>query len=687
MTCCSRRSSRSTVVSSTRRASAGGSRAARALRTGVELGLGALLVAAAYGVGGASRPTGLPTAVAAPAPASASHAPGEGGVPTAEPPAGPAPSLDLPSTVPPVASYEIHAALDPSEHRIHATAVVRWRNASERPQSELYWHLYLNAFEDARTVFMRSRQSEGFRGAGHPSEWGHVEVERMFARELGVELWPGKDAHSPDDENDRTDVRVALPTPVEPGGALTIELGWEARLPALVLRTGFVDRFHMVGQWFPKLARLEPDGRWAHFPFERLSEFYADFGDYDVTIDVPEAFVVGATGRLVSEQRAGGRAVRRFVQGSVHDFAFAAWDQFREREEPDGPGGVRLRCLFPPGEDASARRELAAARFGLEHYGAAYGAYPYGTLTLIHPPAEAYEAGGMEYPTLITTGGWWLPDLFGARTLEQVTVHELAHQWFYGLVATNEHDWPFLDEGLTSYAESAALERRYPGSSALALLGLGVGLPAANRVWGLEVWDDDIVAQPAARFATGLDYAGLVYAKTAVLLTTIARVWGQARLDGALGSYARRFRFAHPGPEDFLGVMRAELGDPVAELLRAALFERGWVDYQVAEVGPAVIVRRLGTLVVPVEIELEAADGTRRRVAWDGQGSTLRIEPAGGSPFVGAVVDPDHRVLLDRDLSNNARRAADGGSRSAVGRRVLDHAAFVTELLLGAIGP
>jgi hypothetical protein len=638
---------------------------------------------------GALGPRGLPAAAAAPSPptASASRAAPEAVVPAAATAAPLAPPPELPSTVAPVASYEIRAALDPVEHRIHATAVVRWRNASERPQSELYWHLYLNAFEHERTVFMRSRQSEGFRGAGQPSEWGHVDVERMFARELGVELWPGKDAHTPDDANDRTDVRVPLPTAVEPGGSLTIELGWEARLPALVLRTGFVERFHMVGQWFPKLARLEPDGRWAHFPFERLGEFYADFGDYDVTIDVPEAYVVGATGKLVSEQREGGRAVRRFVQGSVHDFAFAAWDQFRQREEPDGPGGVRLLCLFPPGQDASARRELDAARFGLEHYAAAYGAYPYGTLTLIHPPAEAYEAGGMEYPTLITTGGWWLLERLGARLLEQVTVHELAHQWFYGLVASNEHDWPFLDEGLTSYAESAALEQRYPGSSALGVLGLGVGLPAANRVWGLAVWDDDIVAQPAARFANGVDYGGLVYSKTAVLLTTIGRVWGEARLEAALGTYARRYRFAHPGPEDFLGVMRAELGDPVADLLRSALFERGWVDYEVAAVAPAVIVRRLGTLVVPVEIELEAADGTRRRVAWDGQGGYRRIEPEGSAPLVGAVVDPDHRVLLDRDLSNNARRVGDRGSSRAVARRVLDHTSFVTELLLGAIGP
>jgi hypothetical protein len=671
-----------------------GSRGAQGARCARDLGVGLGLAVMACGLLGLLRSAGVPSASAAPAPSVSERNEAAPSAPAPAPPTG----GELPSTVASVASYEIRATLDPVEHLIRGTAVVRWTNTSRLPQSELYWHLYLNAYEHERTVFMRSKQSEGFRGAGRPSQWGHVKVERMFVRELERDVWPGEDAHSPDEADDRTDVRVPLPAPVEPGASLTIELAWESRLPGLVLRTGFVGSFHMAGQWFPKLARLEPDGRWAHFPFERLSEFYADFGDYDVTLDVPEPFLVGATGRLDWEKREAGRAIRRFVQPSVHDFAFAAWDQFRELEEPASADGVRMRCLFPPGEEASARRELESARFGLSHFAKAYGAYPYATLTLVHPPAEAAEAGGMEYPTLITTGSWWLLERMGARTLEQVTVHELAHQWFYGLVATNEREWPFLDEGLASFAEGEALETRYPGSSALQLLGLRIGLPAASRVWGLKVWDDDIVAQPAASFATGLDYGGLVYGKTSTLLTTLGRVWGEERLKAALGAYARRFRFAHPGPEDLLTVMRAEVGEQAAAQLRAGLFERGWVDYQIAEVGEAaadpagsrrssVLVRRLGTLVFPVEVELVAKDGTRQRVSWDGQGDHVRLEHRGSSPLVAAVVDPEHRVLMDRDLSNNARRAESGGLGRAWAPRVLGHAAFAVELLLAALGP
>src|SRR5262249_59025286 len=120
-----------------------------------------------------------------------------------------------------------------------------------------------------------------------------------------------------------------------------------------------------------------------------------------------------------------------------------------------------------------------------------------------HPPAGADEAGGMEYPTLITTGGpWFLPRL-GARSPDLVTIHELGHQWFYGLVGTNEHVWPFLDEGVNSYAEADSMEARYPDTSAARAFGLSIGIYAAHRVAAADRAHSAPVAQPASDFVTG----------------------------------------------------------------------------------------------------------------------------------------------------------------------------------------
>lgn len=600
-----------------------------------------------------------------------------------------------------IASYSLRVSLDPAEHTLRGEGTITWRNASSAPQRELFVHLYLNGFKSDRTLFARGADG-GFRGGGGVADAGHIDVDQFFIHELGEDLWPPNAATEGDPE-DATDIRVPLPRSIEPGETLTIDIAWRARLPSITLRTGYEGSFHMVGQWFPKLARLRPDGSWAHFPFHHLSEFYADFGAYDVTVDVPDGFRVGATGELVAEARSDGRVFRTFVQDDVHDFAFAAWDRFEEATEIT-PGGIELRCLYPKGHARSAAIELEMARFGLEHFGRLYGAYPYRTLTIIHPPERASEAGGMEYPTLITTGGAWFLPFTGGRFLETVTIHEVAHQWFYGLVATDEHTSPFLDEGLSSFAEIDALEALFPGASAAApRLGIAVGLDAIQRVASLDAHRNAPVAQPAPAFATGLDYSALVYSRAAIIFRSLAGAYGDEAFLRALGAFTRRFRFQHPEPSDLLDVVRESLGDGAAEALRVALFERGSVDYVVDDLvasgspphllgGSPVpvegghgyaIVRRRGSVALPVFVDLIGEDGRIERVRWPAREDVAALPYGGPSPLAAVVIDPEHRILLDEDLSNNASRR--GGSLIAF--RVLERAVFAAELALLAAVP
>ncbi|CAN92581.1 putative metallopeptidase [Sorangium cellulosum So ce56] len=675
------------------------------MRTALQAAVGLLLALLAGRMGASLLATFQPIEPDAPArrspaaPSGASAAP----APAAPAPA-PRPDAELAAHADPIASYTLRASLDPAQHTMHGEGTLVWRNASREPQRELFVHLYLNAFKDPRTVFLRS-SIDGFRGGEMLYDYGHIQVTRFAVREMeGADVWPRGKPTTPGDPDDETDIRVELPRAVAPGEAITIDLAWDADLPSLALRTGHHGSFHMVGQWFPKIARLEPDGRWAHFPYHRLSEFYADFGAYDVTVDVPERFVVGATGRLVEERRADGRAIRRFVQEDVHDFAFAAWDRFRELRATTGDG-VAIRCLFPEGSEREAALEIDLVRFGLERFGAAFGRYPYGTLTIVHPPEGAEEAGGMEYPTLITTGGSWLWPAVGVRFVEAVTVHELAHQWFYGLVATNEHRYPFLDEGLTTYAEADALRARYGDGSWARLLGLEIDLRAQYRADALRSGHNGAVAQPAAGFVDGKDYLGLVYGRPAVLLATLEGVYGEDLVRRAVGRYARENRFRHPGPEALLDAVRREVGDEAAEALRAGLFERAWVDYTVEafDAWPAdtaapapgeagieaagyrgrAVVRRRGSLVLPVEVALHGEDGSVQRARWDARESTAAIPYAGASPLAAVVIDPDHRVLLDEDLANNARRSRP----DLLAPGVLSRASFAVGLALTLLGP
>jgi hypothetical protein len=638
------------------------------------------------------------------------------GEPPAEEPRAPSPPADAVPAAPPaekparIASYTLSARLDEKEHRVAATGTITWRNAARVSVSELYLHLYLNAFKNQRSLFLRSPFEEARSGA-RAEEWGYVDVERLVARELGADLWPARTPGSPDDPSDETDVRLPLPRAIEPGETLTLDVAFSSKLPVIVERTGHAADFHLVAQWFPKIARLEEDGTWAHFPFHPQAEFYADFGDYDVTLDVPAQAVVGATGRLVETRRAGARRSERYQAGPVHDFAWVAWPGFHERRARIG--AVDVRVLHPPDGEKSAALELEAITRGLARFSRLYGEYPYPTLTVVHPPDRAAAAGGMEYPTFITTGGPWYTPWLGPRAIESVTLHELLHQWFYGIVATHEAQFPFLDEGITTYAELSALDAFYGQGSAYRGFGLEVSAASLARVFAARRSGDVPVVSSAATFPGFRSLAALVYSRTGTVLETLARVYGRDKLERAIGRYAREQRFAHPGPQEFSDAIRAELGEQAARALSVALVERGRVDYLVREIQTTpersaagvfdregkrttvstgdpdtgrwhgrVVVYRHGDIELPVDIELVDEQGKRSRQRWDGHGSHHVVDWRGDAPLAYATVDPEQRVLLDDDLMNN------GAARATTPPvRTQERAFYLSELALAWFAP
>jgi hypothetical protein len=333
-------------------------------------------------------------------------------------------------------------------------------------------------------------------------------------------------------------------------------------------------------------------------------------------------------------------------------------------------------------------------------------------LTIVHPPDEAEEAGGMEYPTLITTGGpWYGPPR--VRYPETLAIHEFGHQYFYGLIATDEHRYPFLDEGINSYAEGACLGEEFGPGNAASLGGLELAIEALHREGALPAGQDDVIGRQAADFATARHYARLVYSRTAVLLRTLGGAFGRDKVDQALGRYARAYRFAHPDPRHLIAAFRDVGGEPMAEALRVGLFERGWVDLAVVEVaslrqasgsgvfdqlagrqtltpvadgshhvGWVVVVRR-GTLKLPVEVRLIFEDGSERRERWDGQSEWTRLEVSSPSPLVAAEVDPEGLIELDEQLANNGRSRFPAG----LAPRVTERGAYGTALGAFVVAP
>ncbi len=651
----------------------------------------------------------LPSAGLAP---SGSTTPAPAPVPV--PAAAPAPNVDVrrPEHAPLVASYTLRARLDAERHVIGATGTIVWTNPSRTAARELYLHLYLNAFKNEKSLFLRSPFGAG-RSGSRAHGFGYVDIQHLKARELGnAELWPPKLRHTPGDPDDETSLRCELPGEVAPGQTLTLDIEFSAQLPEIVERTGYSGDYHFVAQWFPKLAKREADGTWVDFAFHAQSEFYADFGDYDVTLDVPENMVVGASGMRVATRRDKGRREDRYVARGVHDFAWTAWPSFEETHEH--VAGVAVRLLYPPGRTSNAETTLQTLRFALPFFERHYGAYPYPTLTVVDPPSGGENTGGMEYPTLITTGGPWYAPLSGVHAVEAVTIHELGHQWFYGLLASDEHRYPFLDEGVNTYAENHALTTAFGEASLVRIFGLTISGPNLSRTFAAAREQDAAVALPARDFPGFRSMAALVYSRTGTILETLARVYGRERLSRALSLYAERFRFQSPEPKDFVACIQSELGEAAAAALTRALFERGTIDFLVRDVqnaadseptgvfdrehgretvvpGPnpaqpkfrgRAVVFRHGSVELPVDVEFIDEHGQRTRQHWDGRGAFREFEWNGSSRLISVVVDPDHRVLLDGNLLNNAT-----SSSSSSSPRVFERGLYAFELLLGGLLP
>ncbi len=605
----------------------------------------------------------------------------------------------------PAVDYTLRATLDATAHTITGTGTITVHNSTNADLRELWVHLYMNAFKNVGSRFLREPVGP-FRGGGGVTAWGMIDVTRFRAR--GEDLWQKAEISSGRD-SDETDVRVPLPFPVQKGGVLTIEVEFLTTLPSVVERTGFSGSYHFAGQWFPKIAKLEPNGTFTHFAFTHLTEFYANYGNYDVTLDVPAGFVLGATGPIVEQKDEGGRHTERHVQGDIHDFAFTAWDQFERAERKIGDVSVAL--LFPRGMQHTMERELASITWSLPAFSAKYGRYPYPVLTVVHPPDRARESGGMEYPTLITTGGpHWLPD--GFLLGEEVTVHELGHQWFYGLIGSNENRYPFLDEGLNSFAEQDALAEHYGQASVIDMLDLTLSDTAVQAVSSRFAVHDDPVNLPADEFATGFNYGRLVYGRTAAVMETLKRTYGES-ITTTMGKYARRQRFQHPTPETFYQELGDTAGDDARAFAERALNEKGWLDYVVLSVagdedaeagvydkdgkretvprgapkghGGTALIGKRGTLSLPVDIELTDTNGAKRRVRWDGKGPHFRVHYDGDAPLAYVVVDPDHAVLIDQNFLNNHMATAKGSSQGAP--RSFERAFFWAQSLLLSVSP
>lgn len=604
---------------------------------------------------------------------------------------------------PRIANYRIEVELLPKIKELRGKQLLLWHNQSEDTIYDLRFHLYLNAFRNNRSTFMR--ESGGSHRGNEVDSWGYTGITSLrlkkHEREIPAEItnpaaFPETAAMeirtaavtylSPDDGNphDRTYMMVPLDEPLLPGESIWVEMVFKARLPAPPFaRTGADEagRFFMVAQWFPKIAVWE-DGGWTDHQFHANSEFFADFGVYDVWMTVPRDFIVGATGIKVSEELStdGTRKTHYYHAEDVHDFAWTASPDFIEdtRQVQD----VAVRALVHKAHADQMKRHLDATEVAITYFQNNYGDYPFPNLTVVDPAPGAPGAGGMEYPTLITAGTSAY-EFEGQRGLEAVIVHEFGHNYWYHLLASNEFEESWLDEGINSYTEGVVMEEHYsPGSSMRLPFYAIESFPMSRLMYALFP-DLDKTVMNTWEYSSSTSFGINSYAKPAVFLKTLEGLLGERTMRRILQVYVQRYRFTHPTSQDFIDVANEVSGRDLNEFFEQALYSNKTLDYAVdsatsqkgergqgfdftmdmgdgASPEPAegayinrVRIQRKGDFIHPVEIQLEFADGQQQRYRWDGRDLWWNQTFPSESRLVSVHIDPNHKVLMDINMRNN----------------------------------
>src|SRR5688572_40307 len=289
---------------------------------------------------------------------------------------------EAPARSPRNASYQIEARLDHERRTLRGRETIRWRNISAQPATELQFHLYWNGWRNLDSTWLRERRL-AVAGFTEPRDdaWGSIDVTAIRARRPDgtvADLTAAIRFIAPDDGNaaDRTVMAVPYPPTVQPNGVIEVEVEWNARIPRPFARTGYIDDYYFIAQWFPKLGVLEDDG-WNTHQFHSATEFYSDYGVYDVSLTLPPEFIVGASGRDAGRiDNPDGTRTHRFRAEDIHDFAWTASPRFIEARRafvhPSLPG-VEMRLLLQPEHDGQQDRHFDATAATLKHYGEWFG--------------------------------------------------------------------------------------------------------------------------------------------------------------------------------------------------------------------------------------------------------------------------------------------------------------------------
>ena len=615
---------------------------------------------------------------------------------------------------PRIANYTMDISLDPELKILDCHTDLLWRNTSEQPVDHLLMHIYYNAFRNSESTFMKERGVPAFltQDIEENCGWGYTDI-------IDIQDEQGRKLQSqyvqPDDENasDMTVLKVILKDPVPAGGELSLSFDWESKVPKTMPRTGYNQDFYFFAQWFPKVGVYETAGMryaeedgWNCHQYHARGEYYSDFGVYDVTMTVPEDYVVAASGILIGQEKKEGKKTWHFRADDVIDFTWTCSPHFVKRTEEHNDVSISLYTY--PEKTGFGDRYFSTIKYCMDYLNEHLGDYPYPTLSIIDPPIHGIYTGGMEYPTLITSLSLnCFPE--GFKTVETLVVHEYIHQYFMQMIATHEVEDPWMDEGITTYYEGKILDSYMTSKTATVEF---LGYQSGNREWNRAEFFGEQNPEMGPNTLKSWEYEDnaygpISYNKAAVWLETMEGLLGEDIMAEVMRTYFQTWKFKHPDRDDFIAIANEVVSRQCPHLpegldwyFEQVLYGTGSCDYKIsaitnteiksprgyfedtdnceiietehAKYSSKVIVHRLESIQIPNTLRVIFEDGSHQDIDWNGKDNVETFEIKSGHKIVSATIDPDFKITMDKNYLNNSLHVEEdkSGVRSLFARMI-----------------
>ena len=544
-------------------------------------------------------------------------------------------------------AYKIDVKLNDSLHTLSAFETIEYKNNSPRELNFIYFHLWPNAYKNNETALAKQLfEDRNFR------LYYSEEKDRGFIDSLDFKV-NNKPIKWQLDSQHIDICKLILNTPLQPGESIKITTPFYVKIPKGVYsRLGHLGQAYQITQWYPKPAVYDKNG-WHEMPYLSQGEFYSEFGSFDVSITLPENYVVGATGDLVNGEKEltwlNQKAAEtdslikkdsipttdtipksskqwktlHYHQDNVHDFAWFTdkrWQVLKgEVELPHSKRKVTTWAMFTNSQFKLWKKAIEYLNDAIYYYSLWNGDYAYNHMTAVDGALTA--GAGMEYPNITVIG-----PSNGDYLHEAVIMHETGHQWFYGMLGSNERDHAWLDEGINSANESRYFETKYPDS--LTILGFSrdkfyTKLFDLNRPHRESYYTgyllsarknlDQPMELPSEQF-TSMNYGEIVYYKSATVFNYLRAYLGDEQYDKAMQAYFDTWKFKHPQPEDLQKIIEEITKDDLNWFFKDIIKTTGKIDYKITSVNKTgkgqygVELKNVGDINSPVSISALRGD-------------------------------------------------------------------------------